>query len=161
MQLATWFVDSPFTIITAGAYGIDIAAHRAALAAQGTTVVVLAGGADRLYPRGNAQVFARVLDSGLIVSEHPPGSAPTRARFLTRNRLIAALAQATVVVEAAWRSGALSTARHAAKLGRPLGAVPGPVTSMMSGGCHELLRENGAICVTDGAEIAELAGKLR
>lgn len=160
MQLATGLVDSAFTIISGGAYGIDIAAHRAALAAHGTTVVVLAGGADRLYPRGNAHVLARVLDSGLIVSEHPPGSAPTRARFLTRNRLIAALAQATVVVEAAWRSGAISTARHAAKLGRALGAVPGPVTSMMSAGCHGLLRDETAVCVTDAAEVAELAGQI-
>lgn len=160
MQLATGLVDRSFTVISGGAYGIDIAAHRATLAAQGITVAVLAGGADRLYPKGNAQALTRILDSGLIVSEHPPGSAPTRARFLTRNRLIAALARATVVVEAAWRSGAISTARHAAKLGRALGAVPGPVTSMMSAGCHSLLRDETAVCVTDADEVAELAGRI-
>lgn len=159
-QLVSDLSGRDFAIVSGGAYGIDIAAHRVALAVHGVTIAVLAGGADRLYPRGNAHVLQEVAETGLVISEHPPGSAPTRARFLTRNRLIAALAQATVVVEAAWRSGALSTARHAAKLGRPLGAVPGPVTSMMSGGCHELLRENGAICVTDGAEIAELAGQI-
>jgi len=159
-QFVTELCEREFTIVSGGAYGIDITAHRAALAVDGLTVSILAGGADRLYPRGNAHVLEQVANSGLIVSEHPPGSAPTRARFLTRNRLIAALARGTVVVEAALRSGALSTARHAVKLGRPLGAVPGPVTSMMSGGCHNLIREEGAVCVTDPAEVAELVGTI-
>jgi len=92
---------------------------------------------------------------GLVVSEVPPGSAPSRWRFVQRNRLIAALSQATVVVEAGWRSGASITAGEALRLGRDAAAVPGPVTSAGSAGCHRLLRE-GAVCVTDAAEIAEL-----
>lgn len=157
-QLTSGLCERGFTIVSGGAYGIDIAAQRVALASDGRTVAVMAGGADRVYPRGNAHILEKSLDTGLIISEHPPGSAPTRARFLSRNRLIAALARAVIVVEAAWRSGALSTARHAVKIGRPLGAVPGPITSMMSAGCHELIRTENAVCITDAAEAAELAG---
>jgi DNA processing protein len=126
-------------VVSGGAYGIDAAAHRAALAAEGATVLVSAGGLDRAYPPGNAGLFERVADSGLVVSESPPGAAPQRRRFLTRNRLIAALSTGTVVVEAAARSGATNTAMHCVDLGRPLMAVPGPVTSAMSVGCHRLL----------------------
>lgn len=145
------------TVVSGGAYGIDAAAHRGALAADGPTVVVLAGGVDRAYPAGNARLFQEtVARGGAVVAESPPGSLPTRSRFLQRNRLIAALGGATVVVEAAWRSGALSTARHALRLLRPLGAVPGPVTSAASAGCHVLLRTGEAVCVTDADEVAEL-----
>jgi DNA processing protein len=120
---------------------------------------VLAGGVDRFYPPGNQDLLRRLADgSGAVVSEVPPGSAPYKQRFLARNRVIAAMSCATVVVEAAWRSGALSTARHASRLLRPLGAVPGPVTSGTSTGCHVLLRDGAAVCVTDAAEVAELAG---
>ncbi|ROS77123.1 DNA-processing protein DprA [Cellulomonas sp. PhB143] len=148
------------TVLSGGAYGIDVAAHRGALAARGPTVAFLAGGPDRLYPAGNADVLRAVVErGGSVVSEVPPGSAPSRARFLLRNRLIAAAACATVVVEAAWRSGSLSTAARARDLLRPVGAVPGPVTSMASAGCHRLLRE-GAVCVTDADEVVELAGDL-
>lgn len=147
------------TIVSGAAYGIDGAAHRSALATGMTTVAVLAGGADRVYPAGHAALLGGILRSGgAVVSEMPPGSEPTRWRFLARNRLIAAMSAATVVVEAGWRSGSLNTAGHAAALARPLGAVPGPVTSAASAGCHRLLREYDAVCVTTGAEVAELAG---
>lgn len=144
-------------VVSGGAYGIDAAAHRGAILGGGPTLVVLAGGVDRCYPAGNARLFEEALASGgAVVSEVPPGALPTKSRFLQRNRLIAAIAGATVVVEAAWRSGALSTAHHAADLLRPVGAVPGPVTSAASAGCHRLLREGAAVCVTDADEVAEL-----
>ena len=144
-------------VASGGAYGIDAAAHRGALGAGGPTLAVLAGGVDRAYPAGNARIFEETVGTGgALVSEVPPGSLPTRSRFLQRNRVIAALSDATVVVEAAWRSGALSSAHHAAALLRPVGAVPGPVTSAASAGCHRLLREGHAVCVTDADEVAEL-----
>ncbi|AAT89286.1 DNA processing protein DprA [Leifsonia xyli subsp. xyli] len=149
--------DRGFAILSGGALGIDAAAHRAAIASHRLTVCSLAGGADRLYPAANTELLTRILASGLILAELPPGSAPTRWRFLMRNRLIAAVSQATVVIEAGRRSGSLNTAGHAAQLGRPLGAVPGPVTSPESAGCHRLIREYAATCVTSAEEMAELA----
>ncbi|CAH0123935.1 DNA-processing protein DprA [Microbacterium foliorum] len=145
-------------IVSGGAYGIDGAAHRAALGVEGRTIAFLAGGVDRAYPQGHRQLLQRIVATGAVVSEVPCGTAPTNWRFLARNRLIAALADATVVVEAGWRSGSLNTAGHAAALGRPLGAVPGPVTSAASAGCHRLLREYDARCVTTSEEIRELWG---
>ena len=145
-------------IVSGAAYGIDGAVHRAALAAGGTTIGVLAGGAERPYPAGNSELIRRIAESGAVVSEAPCGAAPTRWRFLQRNRLIAALGDATVVVEAGWRSGSLNTAGHAADLGRPLGAVPGPVTSPASAGCHRMMRDYGAQCITSAADALELAG---
>lgn len=159
-ELAVGLVDRGVTVISGGAFGTDASAHRAALVAGGVTVAVMAGGLDRLYPTANAELLTQVVATGAVISEAPPGTAPMRQRFLARNRLIAAAAQGTVVVEAAWRSGALSTARHAAELLRPVGAVPGPVTSMASAGCHRLLREGVATCVTDTAEVLELIGGL-
>ncbi|MGO1978851.1 DNA-processing protein DprA [Brachybacterium tyrofermentans] len=145
------------TVVSGGAYGIDAAAHRGALAApDGATIAVLAGGLDRLYPRGNTQLLERIRERHLLVSEAPPGTAPTRWRFLARNRLIAALSQAVVVVEASWRSGALSTARLTDQLSRPVGAVPGPITSAASAGCHRLIRERGAVLITEPAEVLDL-----
>ena len=141
-------------IVSGGAYGIDAAAHRGAQQG-GRTLSVSAGGVDRLYPAGNTALLEEIVSDGALVAEVPPGCQPGRHRFLSRNRLIAAMTGGTVVVEAAWRSGALSTARHARDLGRALGAVPGPVTSMASAGCHRLLRE-GAVCVTDADEVLEL-----
>ncbi|MCA5893245.1 DNA-processing protein DprA [Isoptericola sp. NEAU-Y5] len=159
-DLAAGLAERGFTVLSGGAYGIDAAAHRGALAVGGTTVAVLAGGVDRFYPQGNHELLRRIAGGGgSVVSEVPPGSAPFRQRFLARNRLIAAAAQGTVVVEAAWRSGALSTARKAAELLRPLGAVPGPVTSATSTGCHGLLRAGAATCVTDVGEVVELVGR--
>ncbi|GAA1525761.1 DNA processing protein [Microbacterium ginsengiterrae] len=145
-------------VVSGGAYGIDGSAHRAAIGVDGRTVAFLAGGVDRAYPAGHQQLFERIMASGAVISEMPCGAAPTKFRFLSRNRLIAALGAATVVVEAGWRSGSLNTAGHASSLGRPLGAVPGPVTSAASAGCHRLLREYDAQCVTSASEVRELMG---
>ncbi|MDQ1581409.1 MAG: processing protein [Microbacteriaceae bacterium] len=159
MEAAAGLVDRGFAIVSGAAYGIDGMAHRAALASRGVTIAFLAGGVDRFYPSGHDALLGRIVESGAVLSELPCGAAPTRWRFLQRNRLIAAASQATIVLEAGWRSGSLNTAGHAAALGRPLGAVPGPVTSPTSAGCHRLIRDYGAICVTDAAEMAELAGE--
>jgi DNA processing protein len=123
-------------------------------------MAVMAGGLDRYYPAGNEELLRAIASRGILLAEVPPGAAPTRWRFLQRNRLIAALAAATIVVEARWRSGALNTAHHAAGLGRGVGAVPGSVYSANSAGTHRLLRDGSAIAVTDAAEAAELAGPL-
>jgi DNA processing protein len=147
-------------IVSGGAYGIDAAAHRAALAAHGTTVLVSAGGLDRPYPPGNTQLYEAVAAGGLVISESPPGCAPQRRRFLTRNRLIAALSSGVVVVEAAARSGATNTATHAAMLGRPVMAVPGPVTSAMSVGCHALLQRERAVLVTSVEDVLAVVGSI-
>lgn len=158
-DLGAGLADRDVTVVSGGAFGIDVAAHRGVLAVDGVTVALLAGGVDRPSPAGNLDVLERLVDAGgALVAECPPGTVPSRARFLQRNRLIAALAGATVVVEAAWRSGALSTAARATELLRPLGAVPGPVTSMASAGCHRLLRDGAAVCVTDASEVVELLG---
>lgn len=160
-ELSAGLADHGFTTVSGGAYGIDAAVHRGSRAAGGPTVAFLAGGVDRLYPAGNADLLAALASGGgALVSEVPPGSVPSRSRFLKRNRLIAAAGSATVVVEAAWRSGSLATAGLAVELLRPVGAVPGPVTSMASAGCHRLLREGRAVCVTDTDEVRELAGGL-
>ncbi len=160
-DLAYSLAQRGFTIVSGGAYGIDAHAHRAALAGGSSggmpTIAVMAGGVDRFYPAGNEDLLRAVANQGAVLAEVPPGSAPTRYRFLQRNRLIAALASVTVVVEARWRSGALNTAHHAETLGRAVGAVPGSVHSANSAGCHRLLREGGAVCVTDAGEVAELA----
>jgi DNA processing protein len=158
--LACGLADRGFTVVSGGANGIDAEAHRGALVSGAPTVAFLAGGVDRLYPASNTDLLRRTIEQGAVVSEVPPGSVPGKQRFLKRNRLIASLTSGTVVVEASVRSGALSTANHATSLLRPLGAVPGPVTSMASAGCHELLRRGAAVCVTDAAEAAELVGDL-
>lgn len=155
-QLAAGLVDRGFAVVSGGAYGIDGTAHRAAMAAGGTTVAVLAGGLDRFYPAGHDELLQRVAATGCVIAEAPSGVPPTRWRFLARNRLIAALASATVVVEAGSRSGSINTAGHAAALGRPLGAVPGPVTSGASTGCHRLLRDYGAAVIERAEHIVEL-----
>jgi len=152
--------DHGYTVVSGAAYGVDGAAHRGALSGDGPTLAVLACGVDRSYPRGHERLIERVAAEGLVISEVPPASAPTRWRFVERNRLIAAMSGATVVVEATWRSGALITARWAGELGRPVGAVPGPVTAPTSAGCHRLLRESAAVCVTDAAEAVELAAPI-
>lgn len=157
-ELAGDLAMSGAVIVSGAAYGIDGTAHRAALGVGGATVAILAGGVDRAYPAGHHRLLRTIAAEGAVVSELPCGAAPTRWRFLSRNRLIAALGDATVVVEAGWRSGSLNTAGHAATLGRPLGAVPGPVTSASSAGCHRLLREYDAQCVTSASEVKELCG---
>ncbi len=157
-EFAAELAGRKIAVVSGAAYGIDGAAHRAALAAGGLTVALVAGGVDRPYPAGHTELLRRIAATGLVVSEAPCGAAPTKWRFLARNRLIAALGGATVVVEAGWRSGSLNTAAHAAGLGRPLGAVPGPVTNGSSAGCHRILREMDARCVTTSAEVCELLG---
>ena len=156
MEIAAGLVGRGHTIVSGAAYGIDGMAHRATLASSGRTVAYLAGGVDRFYPSGHDALLSRIVEAGVVASELPCGSAPTRWRFLMRNRLIAASTKATLVVEAGWRSGSLNVAGHAVALGRPLGAVPGPVTSAASAGCHRLIRECGAIVVTSADEAAEL-----
>ncbi|MFG1707665.1 DNA-processing protein DprA [Nonomuraea sp. M3C6] len=152
--------ESGWTVVSGGAFGVDGAAHRGALAADSPTVVVLACGVDVCYPSGHDTLFTAARNQGVVISECPPGVHPTRARFLIRNRLIAALSRGTVVVEAALRSGALNTAAHALTLNRHLGAVPGPVTSGMSAGCHRLLRERKAVCITSPEEMIDLVGVI-
>ena len=158
-DLSAGLAEQDVAIISGGAYGIDGAAHRAALAADGSTVAVLAGGVDVPYPAGHSALLHRIANNGLLVSEYPPGVRPARYRFLTRNRLVAAFAGATVVVEAGIRSGAASTAAWARALGRVVCAVPGPVTSAASTGCHVLLR-SGAELVTRADEVREIIGRM-
>lgn len=158
-DLAAGLVERDVAVVSGGAYGIDGAAHRATLAADGTTVAVMAGGIDISYPAGHSALLHRIGGNGLLVTEYPPGVRPVRHRFLTRNRLVAALAGATVVVEAGLRSGAANTAAWSRLLGRPVAAVPGPVTSAASAGCHVLLRA-GAELVTRVDEVIELAGRV-
>jgi DNA processing protein len=158
--LANELAGRGWTVVSGGAYGIDGAAHRGALTAGGSTVVVTAGGLESPYPGGHDTLFERVADAGLLISEWPPDCPPQRHRFLVRNRLIAALGAGTVVVEAAHRSGARSTARRARELGRAVMAVPGPVTSAVSVGTHEMIRDEGACLVTRGDQVIELVGAL-
>jgi DNA processing protein len=157
-ELGAGLAERDVGVVSGGAYGIDGAAHRAALAADGLTVAVLAGGIDVPYPSGHAALLQRISEEGLVVSEYPPGLRPYRHRFLTRNRLVAALSQAAVIVEAGARSGAANTAAWARALGRNVCAVPGPVTSSASVGCHILLRA-GADLVTRADEVVELVGR--
>jgi DNA processing protein len=147
-DMSCGLVERGFAVVSGLAYGIDAAAHRGALAGDGVSVGIVAGGLDRAYPVAHETLMHRLAESGAVVSEVPPGSAPTRGRFLQRNRLIAALTTGTVVVEAAVRSGSLNTARTAERLGKPVGAVPGPVTSPTSAGCHALVRAGAAVVVT-------------
>lgn len=158
LELAADLAGSGIPVISGGAYGIDGAAHRAAVSVGGTTIALLAGGVDRSYPAGHSGLIDDVTKAGAVISEVPCGASPTKWRFLQRNRLIAALSTATVVVEAGWRSGSLNTAGHAASLSRPIGAVPGPVTSAASAGTHRLLREYDATCVTSASDVRELLG---
>ena len=157
-DLADGLAGRDVAVVSGAAYGIDGAAHRAALAADGLTVAVLAGGIDVPYPAGHAALLHRIREEGLVVSEYPPGVRPARHRFLTRNRLVAALAGATVVVEAGARSGAANTAAWARALGRAVCAVPGPVTSSASVGCHALLRGEANL-VTRAEDVVELVGR--
>jgi DNA processing protein len=158
-DLAAGLGERDVAVVSGGAYGIDGAAHRAALAVDGVTVAVLAGGLDIPYPAGHSGLLHRIAGKGLLVTEYPPGVRPARHRFLTRNRLVAAFAGAAVVVEAGLRSGAANTAAWARALGRVVGAVPGPVTSSASTGCHALLRA-GAEVVTRAEDIVELVGRV-
>jgi DNA processing protein len=157
--LAAGLAEQGWVVVSGGAYGVDGAAHRGALGAGGATVAVLACGVDRSYPRGHTQLISRIAEQGLVIGELPPGEHPTPSRFILRNRVIAALTRGTVVVEAAHRSGSLVTARAAQRLGRHTMGVPGPATSGLSAGVHELLRGEAAL-VTDAADVVELVGAI-
>ncbi|MGB9378923.1 MAG: DNA-processing protein DprA [Mycobacteriales bacterium] len=159
-EFAYGLAERGWTVVSGGAYGVDGSSHRGALAAGGITVAVLASGVDRPYPLGHHSLFDRIGSDGLLISEWPPGCSPQRPRFLVRNRVIAALSSGTVVVEAAARSGARLTARRANELCRPLMAVPGPITSAMSVGVHQLIRSDGATLVTSAAEVIDLTGQI-
>lgn len=151
-------VEKGVTVISGGAYGIDAIAHKSTLALQGNTVAVMAGGIDKLYPSGNTQMLKRVTETGAVLSEMPPGSVPTKWRFLQRNRLIAALSQSTIVVEANWRSGALNTATHAQTLDREIYALPGPISSPKSAGTNKLIADGRAQLIVDPADLLERMG---
>ncbi|MFF9364347.1 DNA-processing protein DprA [Streptomyces griseoluteus] len=157
--LAAGLAEQGWVVVSGGAYGVDGAAHRGALAADGATVAVVASGVDQAYPRGHTALIDRIAQQGLVIGELPPGDHPTPSRFIVRNRVIAALTRGTVVVEAACRSGSLATARAAQRLGRFTMGVPGPVTSGRSAGVHELLRGE-AVLVTDAADVVELVGGI-
>jgi DNA processing protein len=158
-DLAVGLAERDVAVVSGGAYGIDGAAHRAALSVDGLTVAILAGGIDVPYPAGHSALLHRIATDGLLVTEYPPGVRPARHRFLTRNRLVAAFGGASVVVEAGLRSGAANTAAWARVLGRVVGAVPGPVTSSASSGCHALLRA-GAEVITRAEDVVELVGRI-
>ncbi len=160
-DFAAGFVDREWSIISGGAYGIDSYAHKGALAAEGITIAVIASGIDINYPAGNLRLFDEILENGAIVSEVMPGCKALPARFLTRNRLIAALSHATLVVEAAFRSGSLRTARDAAELMRLVMAIPGPINSPTSEGCHRLIGERAAEIVTSVSDAVELLSTFK
>lgn len=158
-DFAAGLVERDVAVVSGAAYGIDGVAHRAALAARGVTVALLASGLDVPYPVDHSGMLRRIGEDGLVVTEYPPGVRPARHRFLTRNRLVAACSGGTIVVEAGLRSGAASTASWARTMNRPVCAVPGPITSAASAGCHVLLRD-GAHIVTRAADILELVGRM-
>jgi DNA processing protein len=155
-DLAASLAARGWTVISGGAYGVDGSAHRGAIGAGGMTLAVMACGVDRPYPAGHKDLLDTVAGSGAVISEWPPGCPVARTRFLVRNRVIAALSAGTVIVEAGSRSGALNTARHARDLGRKLMAVPGPVTSELSAGCHSIIRDWGASLVTCADDVLEI-----
>jgi DNA protecting protein DprA len=159
-DFAAGAVDRGWSVVSGGAFGIDTAAHRGALLAEGLTIAILGSGVNSVFPSGNDRLFREVIESGVVLSEVLPNVHAIPARFLIRNRLIAAISRATVVVEAAFRSGSLRTARDAAEIFRPVMAVPGPITSPTSDGCHRLIGERSAEIVTSIADCMELVGPL-
>ena len=159
-DFAAGAVDRGWSVVSGGAFGIDSAAHRGALLAEGTTIAILGGGVNSIFPSGNERLFREIMESGLLLSEVLPNVHAIPARFLIRNRLIAALSRATVVVEAAFRSGSLRTARDASEIFRPVFAVPGPIHAPTSDGCHRLIGERTAEIVTSVADLMELVGPL-
>lgn len=159
-EFASDLVAEGFTIVSGGAYGIDGVAHRAALAAGGSSVAFLAGGLDRPYPAGHAGLFRRIAEEGALVSEYPPGTVPGRHRFLNRNRIVGISTGGVVVVEAGFRSGTKNTATWAKRRGVPVCAVPGPVNVATSVTCHQLIREKAAVLVTRSGEVIEEVGRM-
>lgn len=161
MELTAAAMTDSRQVVSGGAYGIDGVSHRTALASGGSTIAVMAGGLDRLYPAGHSELLTRVGTHGLLLSELPPGTEPTKWRFLQRGRLLAALSGAVVVAEAGYRSGTLNTAARALELHRPVGAVPGPITSAASAGCHRLLRDRLATVITGYDDVRSLLDGMR
>lgn len=159
-EFAAGFVDRGWAIVSGGAYGIDSAAHKGALIAEGSTIAVTASGLDSTYPAGNQRLFDEIVENGAIITEYLPGVIARPHRFLVRNRLIAALSRGTVVIEAAFRSGSLRTARDASELLRPVMAIPGPINAPTSEGCHRLIGERSAELVTSVADAYELLTSL-
>jgi DNA processing protein len=157
-SVVTSLVEKNLSIISGGAYGIDAVAHRTTLALRGNTVAVMAGGVARLYPSGNTDLLKRIIETGAVFSELPPGTTPSKWRFLQRNRLIAAASQSSVVVEANWRSGALNTASHANALGREVFAIPGPISSPRSAGTNKLIADSRAQLIVDGKDLLDRLG---
>ena len=160
-SMVSALVEKGISVVSGGAYGIDGVAHRSALAMRGNTVAVMAGGVDKFYPTGHTDLLKRISETGAVMSELPPGAIPSKWRFLQRNRLIAALSQATLVVEANWRSGSLNTVSHAERLQREVFAVPGPVTSPKSAGTNKLIADRRAELVIDGRDFLERLGVER
>jgi DNA processing protein len=159
-EITSASADAGCVVVSGGAHGIDAVAHRVAMAARTPTVAVLAGGVDQLYPAANTAMLRSVADQGALVAECPPGTRPSRWRFLARNRLIAAMSTTTVIVEAGARSGALNTANHAGHLGRPVFAVPGPYSSSASVGCHRLIADRRAEIVVQPHDPSDTAVRL-
>jgi DNA processing protein len=157
-ELGSGLAQRGWTVLSGAAFGIDASAHRGALAVDGVSIAALAGGVERPYPAAHARLIERLAETGIVLAEVAPGSAPMRSRFLLRNRLIAALTKGTVVVEADLRSGSLNTLGTAYDLGRPVGVFPGPVTSMASAGCHAKIRDGMATLVTGAADVVDLVG---
>lgn len=155
-ELVHGLADENITIVSGLAYGVDAVAHRAALQNETPTIAVLAGGLDRIYPAAHGELANKSATHGLLLSEVLPGAAPTRHRFIMRNRLIAAITDATIITEAAKRSGSLKVAEYAAQFNRPVGAVPDPITSAASTGCHDLIREYGAVLITSADDAIAL-----
>ena len=159
-DFATYFAALDWSVVSGGAFGIDYNAHRGALAVDGVSIAILAGGLDIPYPRSHNSLFHEIAERGALISEQPPGVRAAKGHFLARNRLIAALSKGTIVVEAAYKSGALRTARDSAELFRPVLAIPGPITSPQSAGTHGLIRDRIAELVTSPTEALELLTPL-
>lgn len=154
-EIASDLAGEGVTITTDAAFGIGGAAARAAMGIGGTAAAVLACGVDRAYPAGHARLLQNIAHTGTVISEYAPGATPAKHRFIQRNRLIARLSQAVVVVEAGWRSGSRNTASWAHSLGRPVMAVPGSVNSAASSGCHRMIRDGEAVLVTSASDVLE------
>lgn len=155
-DFATYFAALGWSIVSGGAFGIDYNAHKGALLIEGVTIGVLAGGLDLPYPRSHDQLFHEILNSGALISEQPPGVRAAKGHFLTRNRIIAGLSRGTIVVEAAYKSGAIRTARDCADLHRPVLAIPGSITVPQSCGTNNLIRDRIAELVTSPLEAREI-----
>lgn len=154
-RLADNLTNEGYVITSGAAYGIDGAAHRGALAAEQPTIAVMACGVDRAYPSSHEQLLSQIARVGCVVSEYEPGTTPSRTRFLERNRIIAGLSRGMVVVEASLRSGSMNAALNALAIHVPLMAVPGPVVSLQSEGCHDLIRQRKAQLVTSAQDVVE------